>query len=134
MLQWMQFVGHDYDVVVSETLRERARHDGDFVLRHEVLPMITFRPDYAAVARSGVPVALAAGDGSLADEYGYARTAPIIADLLTCPMVVFPGHHTSYTYRASDFAAALMATLRDLGGPSSDAALRRRTVPAPRAR
>jgi hypothetical protein len=120
MLQWMQFVGHDYEVVVSETLRERAERDGDFVLRHEVMPMITFQPDYAAVSRSGVPIALAAGDGSLADGYGYARAAPILADVLACPMVIFPGHHTSYTYRADDFAAALTSTLRNLSSPPSE--------------
>jgi hypothetical protein len=73
----------------------------------------TYRPDYDAITRARVPLTLAAGEESLAARYGYARTAPLIAERLNRPMVIFPGHHTSYHFRADDFAAALTAALHN---------------------
>src|SRR5262249_31333032 len=42
----------------------------------------------------------------------YGRTAPILAGLLGCEMVTFPGHHLSYLDMPGEWAAVLRAVLQ----------------------
>jgi hypothetical protein len=54
---------------------------------------------------------LAAGSLTLDKQKFFGRTAPILADLLDCAMVVFPGHHLSYFDMAEEWAATLRGVL-----------------------
>jgi hypothetical protein len=54
---------------------------------------------------------MAAGKRTLDAGKYYGRTAPILADLLGCEMVTFPGHHLSYLDMPEAWAATLRGVL-----------------------
>lgn len=92
---------------VSPEDMERMRGNMDFFVKYEMLPFATYKPDAEMIRNNGVQVALGVGELSLDKNYG--RTAPILAEQLGCPLVRFPGHHTSFM----GMAEAWVATLRD---------------------
>ena len=95
---------------VSPADMERARGNVEFFIKREMLPFASYKPDVAAIRDNGVAVVL--GVGELSREQSYGRTAPIVAGQLGCPLVVFPGHHTSFL----GMADAWVATLRQVMG------------------
>jgi pimeloyl-ACP methyl ester carboxylesterase len=103
------------DEEVTNTVAANLRFDGD-----EVKAYIGYRPDLAKVRDSGVNVVLAGGKaviGSLP-----FRTAEAVADVITAPMVIFPGNHFGYAPMSGiNDPAAFARTLLDL--------LRSRTQP-----
>lgn len=106
MVEWMTYMGRDFDLKIRPTFLERTLADGDFVFRHDLMAMVSYLPDVAALA-DRVPIRLLVGDGSRAGGYSYARTVPPLARLLACEVGTIPGHHTSYIYRPEVFAEAL---------------------------
>jgi pimeloyl-ACP methyl ester carboxylesterase len=83
-------------------------------IRYELLPITNYKPDVQMIVEHGVKVVMGVGEQSLDKIYG--RTAPILAEQLACPLVTFPGHHTSYTDAAEidAWVAALRQALADL--------------------
>jgi pimeloyl-ACP methyl ester carboxylesterase len=97
---------------VPKDLGTRLGKNHDFLVKHEMLPFTNYKPDVEVLKKNGVKVFMAAGKRTLEAGKYYGRTAPILADLLGCEMVTFPGHHLSYLDMPEAWAAALRAVLQ----------------------
>jgi pimeloyl-ACP methyl ester carboxylesterase len=93
----------------TETMSEA---DNDFFLKQELLPVTNYLPDIETTKKNGVKVFMAAGKKSLDKKRFYAQTAPILAEMLECEMVTFPGHHVSYVDMPVEWAATLREVLQ----------------------
>src|SRR5215831_9564111 len=96
---------------VPRDLGTRLGKNHDFLVKHEMLPFTNYKPDVEMIKKNGVKVFMAAGKRTLDARRYYGRTAPILAGLLGCEMVSFPGHHISYLDMPEAWAAALCAVL-----------------------
>lgn len=94
-----------------DELRARRENVSDFFVKQELLPVTNYMPDVETIRKNGVKVFMAAGKTSLDKKRFYAQTAPILADMLCCEMVVFPGHHVSYLDKPEEWAAVLLTVL-----------------------
>jgi pimeloyl-ACP methyl ester carboxylesterase len=90
---------------------ERRRDDNDFFIKQELLPVINYMPDIESIKKNGARVYLAAGKMSLEKKRFYALTAPILAEMLGCELVIFPGHHISFADMPVEWAAVLRSIL-----------------------
>lgn len=89
---------------------ERLQRNLHFFYQREMTPFLSFVPDAEAIRVGGVRVVMSAGRES--EGYYYARTVPIVAEQLGCPVKEFPGHHTGATDVPEQFAVALREALR----------------------
>ncbi len=89
----------------------RSENVSDFFVKQELLPVTNYRPDVETIKKNGIKVFMAAGKTSLDKKRFYAQTAPILAEMLCCEMVVFPGHHVSYLDMPEEWAAVLRTVL-----------------------
>ena len=80
-------------------------------MKQELLPVVNYLPDVEAIKRNGVKVIMAVGQMSLDKKRMYAEIARILADLLDCELIVFPGHHSSYIDMPEEWTAVLRDTL-----------------------
>src|ERR1051325_7300278 len=94
----------------------RPTNMADYFTKQELLPVTNYLPDIAMIQKNGVKVFMAAGKQSLDKKRFYAQTAPILAELLGCEMVNFPGHHVSYVDMPDEWAAVLRGVLRKAEG------------------
>jgi len=85
--------------------------DNDFFMKQELLPVTNYMPDIGMIKRNGVKVYLAAGEMSLQKKRFYAETAPVLAGMLHCEMITFPGHHVSYLDMPGEWTAVLREVL-----------------------
>src|SRR5262249_41741542 len=99
---------------VPQDLGTRLGKNHDFLVKHEMLPFTNYQPDVEAIKKNGVKVFMAAGKRTLEAGKYYGRPAPVLADLLGCEMVTFPGHHLSYLDMPEEWAAALRAVLQSV--------------------
>src|SRR5262249_50674238 len=97
---------------VPKDLGTRLGENHDFLVKHEMLPFTNYKPDVELIKENGVTVFMAAGKKALDKGRYYGRTAPILAGLLGCEMITFPGHHLSYLDMPGEWAAALRAVLQ----------------------
>jgi pimeloyl-ACP methyl ester carboxylesterase len=95
---------------VPKDFATRNSKNQDFFIKHEMLSFSNYQPDIALIRQNGVKLVMAAGKITLDKQKYYGRTAPILANMLGCELVVFPGHHLSYF----DMADAWSATLREV--------------------
>ena len=89
---------------------ERLRQNLHFFYQREMDAFLRFVPDAEAIRAGGVPVVMSAGRES--EGYYYARTVPLVAERLGCPVMEFPGHHTGATDVPEQFAVTLREALR----------------------
>jgi pimeloyl-ACP methyl ester carboxylesterase len=101
---------HDFAAISPEDM-QRTRGNIEFFVKQEMLPLSGYKPDVAMIRGNGVKVAL--GVGELSRDKSYGRTAPILAEQLGCPLVVFPGHHVSYVSMAEEWVPVLRRALAD---------------------
>ena len=80
-------------------------------MKHEILSITNYKPDVEQIKNNGVKVFMAAGKMTLDAKRFYGQTAPILADMLGCEMITFPGHHVSYLDMPEEWAAALRTIL-----------------------
>jgi pimeloyl-ACP methyl ester carboxylesterase len=102
-------------------LQARLNQNPRRTFTREMRVFVRHLPDIARIRTSDALAIMAAGSGS-AGHY-YARTAPILADMLACPYVEFPGYHDAWIAIPEAFAAKVrqvFAGYRDLT-PSSSA-------------
>jgi pimeloyl-ACP methyl ester carboxylesterase len=92
-------------------LGTRLARNNEFLVKREMLPCVNYKPDVAMIKQNGVKVFMAVGKMTLDKQKYYGRTAPILADLLGCELVTFPGHHISYLDMPEEWAAALRSVL-----------------------
>lgn len=83
--------------------------DVPFFLGKEYRPITRFIPDLERIRRANVATILLVGQQS--GEASYARTVPIIAQQLTCPMVTVPGNHLAFLIDPQPFVDALREIL-----------------------
>ncbi|HWI66676.1 MAG TPA: alpha/beta hydrolase [Symbiobacteriaceae bacterium] len=93
----------------------RLEKNNEFLVKHEMIPSVTYRPDVERIKGNGVKVFMAAGQVTLDKQKYYGRTAPILADLLGCELVTFPGHHNSYIDLPQEWTATLRSVLHKVG-------------------
>jgi pimeloyl-ACP methyl ester carboxylesterase len=110
-LAWTGSIGLDSQPTFGRRSLARAKRDGGFVFRHQVMEMVEFMPDLAAIKEAGIRTLVGAGEGSLSGSYCYTRSARAMADTLGCGMVTFPGHHHAYEDRPDEFARSLAETI-----------------------
>ena len=71
---------------------------------------ITFAsPNLAAIRAAGVPAIMLVGE--LSTGAAYARTVPLIAEHLGCPVQTVPGNHLAFLMQPEPFAQALQQVL-----------------------
>lgn len=101
---------------VPKDFQERVSksNNNSYMLKHEMLPGVNYMPDIEKIKKNGVKIILAAGSRTLEKGSYYGRTAPILAKMLGCKMVIFPGHHISYFDMPKEWAEALRKTLHDI--------------------
>jgi pimeloyl-ACP methyl ester carboxylesterase len=97
-------------------LSMRPENVSDFFVKQELLPVTNYRPDVEAIQKNGIKVFMAAGKTSLDKKRFYAQTAPILADMLCCEMVLLPGHHVSYLDMPEEWATVLRTVLHKAVG------------------
>ena len=97
-------------------LDPRPEETCEFFIKQELLPVTNYVPDIELINKNGVKVFMAAGKMSLRKKRFYAETAPILANLLDCEMVVFPGHHVSYLDMPQAWATVLRHILQRATG------------------
>jgi len=94
----------------------RPMNMADFFTKQELLPVTNYIPAPEIIKKNGVKVFLAAGQESLDKKRFYAQTAPILAQMLGCEMIMFPGHHVSYIDAPDEWAATLCNILHKVDG------------------
>jgi hypothetical protein len=109
---------------VPKDLGRRLGKNHELLVKHEMLPFSNDMPDVETIKKNGIKVFMAAGKRTLETGKYYGRTAPVLADLLGCEMVTFPGHHLSYLDMPQAWAAALRAVLQKRGEHRASPALR----------
>jgi hypothetical protein len=63
-------------------LGSRLDGNNEFLVKHEIMPIVTYKPDGAMIMQDGAKVFMAAGKMTLDKQKYYGRTEPIVADLL----------------------------------------------------
>ncbi|WP_051162440.1 alpha/beta fold hydrolase [Nocardia brevicatena] len=111
MRRWMRLTRPDVPPVIGPESQALLARDGDYVVRCQVMSMVEFVPDCATLRTSDVRIAVAVGNDSLRRESSGARIGGRLAELLSCPVRTFPGHHTSYVDRPAEFSQALVDTI-----------------------
>jgi pimeloyl-ACP methyl ester carboxylesterase len=96
--------------VPHEEAAKMAAND-DFFLKQELILVTSYQPDIKLIKHNGVKVFMAAGKWTLEKKKVYGRTVPILAQLLGCEMVTFPGHHVSYVDLPQEWSVVLRAVL-----------------------
>lgn len=84
-----------------------------YLLKHELLPFVNYMPDIRKIKENGAKIIMSAGQMTLDKKKYYGRTAPILADLLNCEMLTFPGHHLSYFDLQQEWAETLRKALKE---------------------
>jgi pimeloyl-ACP methyl ester carboxylesterase len=100
-----------------ETSREvhmRPENISDYFVKQELLPVTNYMPDLDMIKKGGVKVFMAAGKESLKKKRFYAETAPVLASMLNCEMIIFPGHHVSYLDMPNEWSGALHNILQQV--------------------
>lgn len=99
-------------------VREAARFmgNGEYLMRREFEPFLSFEPDYVALKAAEFPIRI--GVGAASREYYPARAAAEVAKRLGAPVVEFPGGHAGYTEKPAEFAVTLRETLAGLREPA----------------
>lgn len=95
--------------------RQKANGSSEFAMRHEVLPSSHYLPDITALRNSGIMIFMAIGEMTQEAGAYYGRTASILAEQLSCELVVFPGHHGSYLVNPREWTATLREILHKIG-------------------
>ena len=92
---------------ISKEFGKHMGENDEFFMKHEMLSFTNYMPDIDMVKKNGIKVVMAAGEITLAAKKYYGVTAPILAEMLDCDMVTFPGHHISYLDRPEEWSAVL---------------------------
>ena len=99
---------------VPQDTAKRMGKNHDFFVKYEMLPFSNYKPDLNVIKQNGITVFMAAGKMTLDKKKFYGETAPIIAKMMGCKMVVFPGNHLSYMDRLQEWAATLRGILKNV--------------------
>jgi len=110
-LQWVAAHG-------PKAMRDVGRFMGnaEYLMVREMEPFLSFEPDFAALAASGIPIV--AGVSAKSRAYYPAQGGEAVAARLDVPVVEFPGGHAGYTEVPAEFAATLRTVLTDLHEPA----------------
>jgi len=90
----------------------RVSRNWEYMTRFEIRSFIDYRPDLAAIAANGTPVALAYGADT--DDPAAIQMTQVTADRLAAECVVFPGAHTGPMEVPDAFAPVLRGLLHRL--------------------
>ncbi len=99
-----------YNSIPQDTAKRMGKNH-DFFVKNEMIPFSSYKPDINAIKQNGVTMFMAAGKMTLDKRKFYGQTAPILAKLLGCEMVVFPGNHLSYMEMPQEWTATLRSIL-----------------------
>jgi pimeloyl-ACP methyl ester carboxylesterase len=103
-------------VDVSHESEEKMAENDQFFMKQELIPVTNYMPDVNLMKQNGAQVFMAAGKWTLDSNKVYGRTAPILAEMLGCEMVIFPGYHVSYVDMPEEWSATLRSVLHKAEG------------------
>jgi pimeloyl-ACP methyl ester carboxylesterase len=110
-LQWVAAHG-------PRSMRDVGRFMGnaEHLMVREMRPFLSFEPDFAALAASGIPILI--GVSAKSRQYYPAQGGEAVAARLDVPVIEFPGGHAGYVDHAAEFAATLRTVLADRCQPT----------------
>ena len=85
--------------------------DRAFLFGKELLRVAHHNHDFAAIRAAGVKVILLRGTAS--DDAYYARTAPLVADLVGGTCLTVPGNHLAFALEPEPFTKAVLEAIDD---------------------
>ncbi|MDR1538238.1 MAG: alpha/beta hydrolase [Clostridiales bacterium] len=90
----------------------KSREAADVLLSGELLPTALYSPDYDAIKENGAIVFI--GCGKYGQDRGawYAKSAKILAEKLSCELIIFPGHHYSFMDQPKGWSTTLRKILQ----------------------
>ena len=91
----------------NEPLRISSADANDVLLLNELLPVTGYEPDFEALKAGGAKLSIGCSRYGLKRNAWYAKSARIMAERLSCEMVVFPGHHGSFMDRPAEWAVVV---------------------------
>ena len=97
---------------VPDDVAQRLSRNFEFFLKHEMVPFVSYKPDFDKLRRHSASIVASAGSWTLGRKLFYGRTAQILADQVDCEMMALPGNHLSYLDRPREWADELRAILR----------------------
>jgi pimeloyl-ACP methyl ester carboxylesterase len=92
----------------------------EILVKHELLPVTNYLPDFQRIQANGVRVVIAVGQWGAERKTWYVRAAQIMAAQLGCELVTFPGHHGSFMDMPEAFATALRDVLKSIAASPRD--------------
>jgi len=97
---------------VPHDVAQRLSRNFEFFVKHEMVPFVSYKPDFDKLRRDNARIVASAGRWTLERKLFYGRTAQILADQVGCDMMPLPGNHLSYLDRPRVWADELRAILR----------------------
>ena len=83
----------------------------EVLVKLELLPITNYLPDFERIKRNGVKMFIVISQYGISRKAWYADVARILAEKLSCELVMFPGHHGSFLDQPDEFAAGLRTVL-----------------------
>ncbi len=96
-------------------LEERILGNAEVLFGIDLLPIVSYVPNVEAIRRSGVPVALLAGEESLRDLPEVAGPSRWLAEQLAADLREVPGGHWAVFDRPREFVEAIRPSLKGEG-------------------
>lgn len=99
----------------NEPPRISSAGANDVLLLNELLPVTGYEPDFEAAKAGGAKFYIGCSRYGLKRNAWYAKSARIMAEKLSCELVVFPGHHGSFMDRPAGWSAVVREIAQKAG-------------------
>ena len=96
----------------DEALNLTEPQNAELFWKFEFMQFTIYCPDLRKIVENKVSIAVAAGRKS--EDAFYARTTIPQSEILGCPRIMMPGHHSGFDAQPEEFAAAMLDTLEML--------------------
>ena len=93
----------------GEALNVTEPQNAELFWKFEFMQFTIYCPDLRKIVENKVSIAVAAGRTS--EDAFYARTTFPQSEILGCPRIMMPGHHSGFDAQPEEFATSLIDTL-----------------------
>ena len=87
-----------------EEKRIPSRLASEYLIKQELLPITNYNPDIETLRNNNCNIVVACGDYAITKSTWLGDVSRNLAQLLSCELVVFPGHHGSFMDKPKDWA------------------------------
>lgn len=95
----------------GEAHRMGSKEATDVLIKNELIPVTSYRPDFNALANNNSKIFIACGEYGLNKNTWYAQVAKIMAQRINCELIAFPGHHASFMDMPIEWTNVLVSIL-----------------------